>query len=165
MPKVKIVATRSKTGIGLMSEALIRAAGDKFIAPAVAESALQLQRAIQQRFPVGATGIGRASIQSRTDVVRGIPAQYRGEVFSALPYVQFVEEGTRPGRFPPIRPLKLWARRVLGNEQAAYAVQRAIHRRGTRPQKVFATAERQQRLGVLSRLRAAGMRWEAFFSE
>lgn len=52
-------------------------------------------------------------------------------VGSQAPYAPYVEYGTAP-HWVPIAPLKGWARRVLGDERAAYAVQRAIARRGTK---------------------------------
>lgn len=45
-------------------------------------------------------------------------------------YAVPVEEGARP-HWPPIDPLKGWARRVLGDESAAYAVQAHIAQEGT----------------------------------
>ena len=41
-----------------------------------------------------------------------------------------VEEGSEP-HWPPIDPLRGWARRVLGDESAAYAVQQKIAEEGT----------------------------------
>jgi HK97 gp10 family phage protein len=94
----------------------------------------------RERTPVN-TGILRASIG--TDVSLGTAAGVlvRGSVFtgSQAPYAPYVEEGTAP-HWAPIGPLKLWARRVLGNERAAYAVQRAIARRGTRGRHMFRDA-------------------------
>lgn len=46
------------------------------------------------------------------------------------PYAEYVEEGT-DAHWAPIDPLKKWARRVLGDEQAAYAVQQKIAQKGT----------------------------------
>lgn len=46
------------------------------------------------------------------------------------PYARYVEQGTRP-HWPPIEPLKKWARRVLGDESAAWAVQHHIAQHGT----------------------------------
>ena len=45
-------------------------------------------------------------------------------------YAEYVNDGTRP-HWPPIGPLLGWARRVLGDESAAYAVQRKIAQEGT----------------------------------
>lgn len=52
------------------------------------------------------------------------------------PHAPYVEFGTPP-HWPPIEPLLGWARRVLGDESAAYAVQRAIAENGTDPQPFF----------------------------
>lgn len=46
------------------------------------------------------------------------------------PYADDVERGTDP-HWVPIGPLKKWARRVLGDEQAAYPVQQSIAAEGT----------------------------------
>lgn len=63
----------------------------------------------------------------------GIPPTWTGDTlvwgYSAA-YAEFVEDGTEP-HWPPIKPLKGWARRVLGDEQAAYAVQATIAEHGT----------------------------------
>jgi hypothetical protein len=95
----------------------------------------------RSRTPVGASGLLRASIY--TDVTTGtsLSAAIRGTVFTGAqaPYASAVEEGTAP-HWAPIGPLLLWARRVLGNERAAYAVQRAIARRGTRGRHMFRDA-------------------------
>jgi len=45
-------------------------------------------------------------------------------------HAPFVEFGTDP-HWPPIKPLKDWAALVLGDEDAAYAVQQKIAERGT----------------------------------
>jgi hypothetical protein len=49
------------------------------------------------------------------------------------PHAPYVEYGTVP-HWAPIAPLKRWARRVLGDEGAAYAVQQKIAAEGTDPQ-------------------------------
>lgn len=54
-------------------------------------------------------------------------------------YDRAVEFGSRP-HWAPAAPLKAWARRVLGDERAAYAIQRAIARRGTRARPYFGPA-------------------------
>ena len=59
---------------------------------------------------------------------------------AASGYAVYVHEGTgpavgRPRYWPPLRPLMEWAGRVLGDESAGRAVQRAIWARGTKPRK------------------------------
>jgi len=49
-------------------------------------------------------------------------------------YATFVEFGRSPGRAPPIRELRTWSARRLGDEYAAGAIARVIARRGVRPQ-------------------------------
>lgn len=87
--------------------------------------------------------------RSKTPVDRGL---LRGAIFTQVepgsgtvlvtgtlgvgaqaPYAPYVEYGTAP-HWAPIAPLKGWARRVLGDERAAYAIQRAIAARGTKAQ-------------------------------
>lgn len=94
----------------------------------------------RQRTPVN-TGVLRASIGTNVTTGTSLSEAIRGTVFTGAqaPYAPYVEEGTQP-HWAPIGPLKLWARRVLGNERAAYAVQRAIARRGTRGRHIFRDA-------------------------
>lgn len=58
---------------------------------------------------------------------------------STAPWSVALEEGSRP-HFPPIEPLKKWARLRLGDEQIAYAVQRKIAKEGTRAQPFMGPA-------------------------
>lgn len=109
------------------------------------EAVLLGQREVANRTPVGATSLLRGSIASE---VRGTPAQVRGIVATPLGYARPVEEGTRPGIWRPIGPLKLWAQRVLGNERMAYQIRWAIYRRGTRGAHMFRDAERAIRQPV-----------------
>jgi hypothetical protein len=103
----------------------------------VQEFTLRAEREVKRRTPVGATGLLRNSIQSE---VRGVSTTaIRGVVATALVYGLPVEHGSRP-HFAPIGPLKYWARRVLGNERAAYAVRWAIARRGTPARHMFRLA-------------------------
>lgn len=48
----------------------------------------------------------------------------------AAEYAKWVDRGTAP-HWMPIKPLLGWARRTLGDESAAYAVQHKIAERGT----------------------------------
>jgi hypothetical protein len=116
----------------------------------------------RSRTPVGVSGLLRASIY--TDVTTGtsLSAAIRGTVFTGaqVPYARYVEEGTAP-HWAPIGPLLLWARRVLGDERAAYRVQRAIARRGTRGRHMFRdamTAVRPQMQGILQQAMARAAR-------
>lgn len=50
----------------------------------------------------------------------------------AAPYARYVNDGTAP-HFPPIAPLKKWARRVLGDASLAWAIAQKIAQEGTDP--------------------------------
>lgn len=106
------------------------------IYPAMTEATLLLEREVKQRTPVGATEAARGSIQSGTELVRGRVVEVRGTVTSALGYMIPLEQGTRP-HWVPIAPLKLWAKRVLGDERLAYAVRATIKKRGTKGAHMF----------------------------
>jgi len=55
------------------------------------------------------------------------------QVKADAPHAIYVEYGTLP-HYPPIAPLKAWARRKLGDESAAWAVQKKIGKYGTKAQ-------------------------------
>lgn len=57
----------------------------------------------------------------------------QGRWWSDAPHAPYVELGTRP-HWPPIEPLKEWARFVLGDEDLGYAVAASIARNGTKAQ-------------------------------
>lgn len=101
----------------------------------------QIADEARTRTPVGVSGILRASIATKVTQGTSGLALVQGEVFTGrqAPYAVFVEEGTKP-HWVPIAPLKLWARRVLGDERAAYRVQWAISRRGTKARHMFRDA-------------------------
>jgi len=80
----------------------------------------------QRRVPVAS-----GDLKASGELIRGettIGFQYDSE------YAQFVEGGTEP-HYPPIDPLKEWAELVLGDRQAAYAVQQTIAEEGTPAQE------------------------------
>lgn len=70
--------------------------------------------------------------------------QIIGNVQTSVRYAQPVETGSKP-HWPPIAPLRLWAKRKLGDERLAFAVARAIARRGTRGAHMFEKAFTFQR--------------------
>ena len=74
-----------------------------------------------------------------------------GATGGASLYAEFVEHGRRPGKFPPIEPIRKWVRRVLGVTGAAqirsvaYLVGRKIARTGTPAQQFTAkTVEKEE---------------------
>ena len=88
------------------------------------EVANSLVNNLKREAPTGATGDLQRSIQifeTRTgQIVLG----------TRLPYAQFVNDGTRP-HTPPFEPIQVWARRKLGDEDAAGAVWNKIRQEGT----------------------------------
>lgn len=92
-----------------------------------------LEQAVVQRTPVasGATRQGWG-----TDVQRGVSA-VKGRVANPVEHAIFAEKGRAPGKMPPIDPIEIWVRRVLGvgadqSRQVAFLVARAIGQRGTK---------------------------------
>jgi hypothetical protein len=133
--------------------------------PAIESATLLLQREVQIRTPVGVTGHTRSSIQSSVEKIRGgVATTFRGKVTSALPHILYVEEDTRP-HWAPIRPLKRWARRKLGNERLAYAIQWQIARRGTKGKHMFRDAHLQTRDRIERMLTTAVARWRQRMGE
>lgn len=64
------------------------------------------------------------------DIQIGGAGQFIMEVGPVVEHSKYVRYGTRP-HWAPIAPLKRWAAEKLGDENAAYAVQRSIAKYGT----------------------------------
>jgi len=100
-----------------------------------------------------AASVGFAHSQQMVPQDRGtlaqtaFPPEFRGDdVFFGYtqPYAEAMEEGTRP-YYPPIEPLKAWARRKGLPEGVAYAVQQKIGQEGIDAQPYLEpAAERMQ---------------------
>jgi hypothetical protein len=61
----------------------------------------------------------------------------KGVVSNPVEHAIYAERGRGPGKIPPLAPIELWVRRVLGipapeSKQVAFLVARAIGRRGTK---------------------------------
>lgn len=103
-------------------------------------------------------GLTRASI---TSDAFSTPAGVLGLVGSAAPVAAFIELGTRP-HTPPLEPLLLWVRDILGKSgdegfAAARGIQRKIRARGTPARPYFAqAAERHEGAVVRMFENAAG---------
>jgi len=82
---------------------------------------------LKRNSPVGATGDLRRSWQIFSQggdrIVLG----------SDIGYARYVDEGTPP-HTPPFAPIEKWSRRVLGSEDAAWAVWNKIREEGTEAQ-------------------------------
>lgn len=88
-------------------------------------------------------GIGRAMrkvlapVKYRGTLERSVSTEYSAahpyytiKVGPTAPHAKAVRTGSRP-HWAPIGPLKEWARWKLGDESAAYAVQKSIAKKGT----------------------------------
>lgn len=94
------------------------------------DTVIIVQSLAKQNAPVW-RGLLRASIV-QTITVEG--NQIIGHVGSALPYAPVLEFGSKPGTFPNIKEIRVWARRKFGVESVAYVIGRAIKQRGFVPQ-------------------------------
>jgi len=65
--------------------------------------------------------------------------EVRAEIKAESEYASYVEMGTRP-HWPPVDALRPWAGKVLGDENLAFLVARAISKRGTKPQPFLGPA-------------------------
>ena len=93
-------------------------------------SAQVVEARAKERVPVD-TGRLRTSISRRVE-----PHRRRAVVGSKLVYARPVEEGRRPGIWPPVDALQPWARRhgFPAGRAGAFLVARAISRRGIKAQ-------------------------------
>jgi hypothetical protein len=57
----------------------------------------------------------------------------------AAPYFKFVDEGRKPGKMPPVKPIQKWSERKgikfkkMTNQQTAFVIARSIGKKGIRP--------------------------------
>lgn len=70
-------------------------------------------------------------------IVKGIDDLFLQIV--AAPYFKFVDEGRKPGKMPPIKPIQKWSERKgikfnkMSNRQTAFVIARSIGKKGIRP--------------------------------
>lgn len=104
--------------------------------------------------PVGATGHARQAI---THQFSGSGVMVTGRVFSTDVPIKTasLEHGRRPGKMPPMAPIKLWvARKLGGDKRVAFLVARAIGRRGTKGAGMFAKGAEVARASAAKRMPA-----------
>ncbi len=99
-----------------------------------------LESDVKGRYPTH-QGLTRGSI---TSDAFSTPTGVLGVVGSAAPVAGFIEMGTKP-HTPPLEPLLLWVRDILGKTgdegyAAARGIQRKIRARGTKARPLFAEA-------------------------
>jgi len=113
--------------------------------------------------PSGATGIARQSVTMETSFANSAHG-FVGYSGMASTYIGFVNDGTRT-HWAPIAPLKLWAKRVVGNEAFAYYLQRRIA--GVIPGRPGGTKAQQfvEKLVAQERSRVQQMMIDAMLAE
>jgi hypothetical protein len=86
---------------------------------------------LSQISPRGFTGnlAARWKVVTAVDVL--LPAQVYCRISNTAPNAYYRIVGRAPGKMPPIRPLKSWAKKKGLREGAAYAIQRRIAKFGT----------------------------------
>lgn len=120
---------------------------------AVAVSALAIQKGARQNITrQGAVDTGRLRSSIRTEFFQ---SKLSAEIGTDVGYGTSIEFGRRPGSMPPPEALRRWARRVLGNEKAAYPVARAIGRRGTPARPFLGPAYQRERDRFVEAIRDA----------
>ena len=112
-----------------------------------------LEGEVKRRTPVD-TGALRNSMFSE---LRVNGKSLEEMISSPLVYGPPVEYGSKP-HFPPSAALKGWARRKLGDENAAYAVAKAIAKRGTEPHDMFTEAFDANQNALADKLERAGIK-------
>lgn len=102
----------------------------------VEEVAINYQRFLREEAPVD-TGHLRNSIK--------ILNQHEGQVTIGIPEYGFILQNADQIKpfYPPIEPLKGWAKRKLGAEEAAYAVQQKIGTEGLDENRWITRAKRR----------------------
>jgi hypothetical protein len=67
-------------------------------------------------------------------------------------YLQWVDQGRRPGKYPPIRPIANWARIKGIDQKAVFPIARKIFKFGIKPTNVIQATDRQMSRQVDSAL-------------
>jgi hypothetical protein len=113
---------------------------------------------IKQRAPEGATGDYKKGCKYRL-VGRGINT--RLQLYNESKYEKYVEEGRKPGGFPPIDNLIGWVARVLNvnsfgvQQRIAYAIGMNIAMYGTEGHWLYREAEKANMRAVNAALKEA----------
>lgn len=83
-------------------------------------------------------GMLRSKIGGHVKPVGGMMRSPQGIVHSGgVPYALTMEKGRRPGKFPPLAPIRRWCHLVLGNADLAFLVARKIAREGIQGRYFF----------------------------
>jgi len=87
-------------------------------------------------YPKKATG---RLVQSFNYRLRDTALAIQTEIY-ALDYLKYVDEGRKPGTYPPIKPLLQWARVKGLPDGVAYGAQKNIYKYGIKPTNVIKKA-------------------------
>ncbi len=128
-------------------------AGAKTVADEVRRTAHLIERDAKRDAPVGVSGDLRRRINTEFQE-GGLVAVVNAGPPGGVAYAPPVESGSKP-HMPPVDALKLWAKRVLGDESLAWPVALGIAKRGTPPQPFLMPAYWTHIRGFTDRLRAA----------
>lgn len=107
------------------------------VVSAINITALHVQNELKEE-TTNAGAINTGTLRNSWHIEKATQASMTARVGTRLVphYAPDIEYDTRPHR-PPIAPLKLWAKRKLHNEAAAYPIARKIARRGTTGRHIF----------------------------
>ena len=105
----------------------------------------QLQMATGRAPPANPNGIGTGGAVNTGFYKRAWKMEKLSNgvrVYNAAPYAGIIENGRRPGRFPPLKVIEKWAQRRLGlsakeAKRAAFPIAKAIAKRGLLARKVL----------------------------
>lgn len=107
----------------------------KAIAVKVLWRAMNKLEELAKRF----VAVDEGTLKTAINLFPAYPGALSYVLSDGVDYGVHLEYGTRP-HWVPIEPLKEWSKRVLGDEDAAFAVRAAIAKRGTRAQPFFRPA-------------------------
>ena len=100
----------------------------------------EVRRQIERADPYPPISTGNFVRSIFVEVQGPVREVFEGVIGSAAPYAPVIEFGRAPGRFPPIGPLKIWARRKLGSGDLAWPVAQKIRKKGIPARRVFEKA-------------------------
>lgn len=116
----------------------------------------RLEKDVVERTPAGVGGAAglRGSIASQVEIS---PLSMLGVVSTAMPYGEVVEVGRKPGSFPPVAPIALWAERKLGvfdheAQGVGFAIARKIFKSGTKGAHMFQDAWKKDQDWVMGQM-------------
>jgi len=104
----------------------------------VSASGFRIQAAAKEGAPVD-VGRLRAAIQVSK------PDPFTARITAGVNYAQAIEEGRKPGTWPHMGALRLWATRVLGDASAAFPIALTIFRKGQKARPFMRPAFNKER--------------------